>query len=64
VMIGHFFGPLRAVVFVMAGIARMPPLSFMVVNFIGCLGWAYVTPLFGEVAGHAVSWIWSFFSGA
>jgi membrane protein DedA with SNARE-associated domain len=63
VMIGHFFGPLRAVVFVMAGIARMPPLSFMVVNFIGSLGWAYVTPLSGEVAGYAVGWIWSLFSG-
>jgi len=64
VIIGHFFGPLRAVVFVMAGIARMSPLSFMVVNFVGCLAWAYVTPLFGEVAGHAVGWIWSQFSGA
>ena len=64
VMIGHFFGPLRAVVFVMAGIARMSVPSFMVVNFIGCLAWAYVTPLFGEVAGHAVGWIWSLFTGA
>jgi membrane protein DedA with SNARE-associated domain len=61
VTIGHFFGPLRAVVFVMAGIARMPVPVFMVVNFIGCLAWAYLTPLFGEVAGHLISWIWSFF---
>lgn len=63
VMIGHFFGPLRAVVFVMAGIARMSPPVFMAVNFVGCLAWAYVTPMFGEVAGHLVGWIWSFFSG-
>jgi membrane protein DedA with SNARE-associated domain len=61
VTIGHFFGPLRAVVFVMAGIARMSPPLFMVVNFIGCLAWAYLTPLFGEVAGHLIGWIWSFF---
>jgi membrane protein DedA with SNARE-associated domain len=61
VTIGHFFGPLRAVVFVMAGIARMSPMTFMVVNFIGCLAWAYVTPLFGEVVGHFIAWIWSFF---
>ncbi len=61
VIIGHFFGPLRAVVFVMAGVARMSPPVFVVVNFIGCLLWAYVTPLFGEVAGHFVGWIWSFF---
>lgn len=61
VTIGHFFGPLRAVVFVMAGISRMSIPLFMVVNFIGCLLWAYVTPLFGEVAGHLIGWIWSFF---
>lgn len=61
VTIGHFFGPLRAVVFVMAGIARMSPMTFMVVNFIGSLAWAYITPLFGEVAGHFIAWIWSFF---
>lgn len=61
ITIGHFFGPLRAVVFVMAGIARMSPQVFMVVNFIGCLAWAYLTPLFGEVIGHLISWIWSFF---
>lgn len=62
VLIGHFFGPLRAVVFVMAGIARMKPGTFMVVNFVGCLGWAYVTPLFGEVLGHLVGWVWSLFA--
>jgi membrane protein DedA with SNARE-associated domain len=61
VLIGHFFGPLRAVVFVMAGIARMNMASFMAVNLIGCLGWAYLTPLFGEVAGHVFGWLWSLF---
>ena len=61
VTIGHFFGPLRAVVFVMAGISRMSVPLFMVVNFIGCLAWAYITPLFGEVAGHFIGWIWSLF---
>lgn len=58
VLIGHFFGPLRAVVFVMAGIARIPPLLFLPVNIVGCLAWAYVTPKFGEVAGHALGWLW------
>lgn len=61
VTIGHFFGPLRAVVFVMAGISRMSVPVFMAVNFVGCLAWAYVTPMFGEVAGHLVGWIWSLF---
>ena len=63
VLIGHFFGPLRAVVFVMAGISRMNVPTFMVVNFVGCLGWAYVTPLFGEVVGHIVGWVWRLFTG-
>jgi membrane protein DedA with SNARE-associated domain len=61
VLIGHFFGPLRAVVFVMAGISRVSPPVFMVVNFVGCLAWAYLTPLFGEVAGHVFGWLWSLF---
>jgi membrane protein DedA with SNARE-associated domain len=61
VIIGHFFGPLRAVVFVMAGIARIPVHLFVPVNIAGCLAWAYVTPKFGEVAGHVIGWIWGLF---
>ncbi len=61
VLIGHFFGPLRAVVFLMAGMARVPVLSFVPINVAGCLLWAYVTPKFGEVAGHIFGWIWSLF---
>lgn len=63
VIIGHFFGPLRAVVFVMAGIARMPVAAFMVVNLIGCVAWAYLTPLFGEAAGHIIGSVWRLFTG-
>jgi membrane protein DedA with SNARE-associated domain len=61
VFIGHFFGPLRAVVFVMAGISRIPMRFFAPVNIVGCIAWAYMTPLVGEVAGHIVGWIWSLF---
>jgi membrane protein DedA with SNARE-associated domain len=63
VIIGHFFGPLRAVVFVMAGISRIAPLVFVPVNIIGCLAWAYVTPKFGEVAGQVFGWLWRLFTG-
>jgi membrane protein DedA with SNARE-associated domain len=59
IIIGHFFGPLRAVVFVMAGVSRMNPAVFAGVNILGCLAWAYVTPAFGEVAGHLFGWIWT-----
>lgn len=62
VFIGHFFGPLRAVVFVMAGIARVPLLWFAPVNIVGCLAWAYVTPKFGEVVGQVIGWVWSLFA--
>ncbi|WP_431299848.1 DedA family protein [Tabrizicola sp. BL-A-41-H6] len=58
VLIGHFFGPLRAVVFLMAGIARLNLPVFIVINVVGCALWAYVTPKFGEVAGYVFGWIW------
>nr|WP_152828675.1 DedA family protein [Fertoeibacter niger] len=63
VLIGHFFGPLRAVVFVMAGISRISPLLFVPVNIVGCLAWAYVTPKFGEVAGQVFGWLWRLITG-
>ncbi len=58
VLIGHFFGPLRAVVFLMAGIVRLNLPVFAAINIAGCALWAYVTPKFGEVAGHIIGWIW------
>jgi membrane protein DedA with SNARE-associated domain len=62
VFIGHFFGPLRAVVFVMAGVSRIPLRIFAPINIVGCFAWAYLTPLIGEVAGHLFGWIWNLFS--
>jgi membrane protein DedA with SNARE-associated domain len=61
VLIGHFFGPLRAVVFVMAGMAHIPLRIFLPINLLGCVVWAYVTPAFGEVAGYLIGWIWTYF---
>lgn len=63
VLIGHFFGPLRAVVFVMAGIARLPFWQFAPVNIAGSLAWAYVTPAFGEVVGQGIGWLWRLLTG-
>lgn len=62
ILFGHFIGPLRAVVFVMAGISRIPLRIFAPINVAGCIGWAYLTPLVGEVAGHAIGWLWTLFS--
>jgi membrane protein DedA with SNARE-associated domain len=39
VMIGHFAGPLRVLIPIVAGISRMPPMPFMIANLIGALGW-------------------------
>ncbi|MCX7288723.1 MAG: DedA family protein [Rhodobacterales bacterium] len=62
VLIGHFFGPLRAVVFVMAGISRIPLWIFGPVNVVGCIGWAYLTPLVGEGVGHGIGKVWTLIS--
>ncbi len=61
IIIGHFFGPLRPVVFLMCGMARMPFLQFQLYNVAGSLGWAYVVPKFGEVGGLLIGWLWGLF---
>lgn len=49
--IGQFFGPLRSVVFVLAGATRIPFLRFQMVNLPTCMIWAYVLLRFGEIGG-------------
>ena len=39
VAIGHFGGPLRVLVPVVAGIARLKPAPFMLANILGAFGW-------------------------
>ncbi|MFZ5675085.1 MAG: DedA family protein [Pseudomonadota bacterium] len=41
VFIGRFFGPLRAIVPLIAGICAMPPLPFMIGNLLSALLWAF-----------------------
>ncbi|WP_045389848.1 DedA family protein [Falsirhodobacter sp. alg1] len=57
-LIGHFFGPLRAVVFLIAGITRMPFHRFIGWDIIGALAWAFVIPKSGEIGGNVVAWLW------
>jgi membrane protein DedA with SNARE-associated domain len=61
VVVGHFFFAIRPVVFLMAGIARMPFRTFMLWNVIGSFGWAFLVPKFGELGGLIIGWIWSIF---
>jgi membrane protein DedA with SNARE-associated domain len=58
VFIGHFFGPLRSVVFLLAGITGVGLVRFLVVTIPGAIGWAYVVPKFGEVSGLIIGWLW------
>jgi len=53
VIIGRFFGPLRSIIPVIAGILRMNPWHFLLANIISAIGWAilYVVP--GVLIGAA-----------
>lgn len=56
--IGHFVGPLRPIVFLLAGLTGMRTAPFMAVNAISAAAWAFVVPLVGEVGGHVTAWLW------
>lgn len=58
IFLGRFFGPLRAVVPVIAGIFRMPMMLFQLANFASAAVWAAVLLLFGDVIGTLISSIW------
>ena len=49
VFIGRFFGPLRAIVPLVAGMTTMPPLLFQIANWSSALLWAAVTLAPGAV---------------
>ena len=63
IIIGHFFGPLRPVVFLMCGMAAMRFWWFQLFNIAGSISWAYIVPKFGEVSGIVIGWLWSLISG-
>ena len=54
VALGRFFGPIRAIVPLVAGLLHMPPRRFYVANVLSALVWApaYLIPgmLFGEIS--------------
>ncbi|MCB1354789.1 MAG: DedA family protein [Rhodobacteraceae bacterium] len=61
---GHFFGPIRSVVFVAAGMSMMPSLRFQLANFPGALLWAYVIPKSGELGGGVLGHLWHAVTGS
>ena len=54
VALGRFFGPIRAIVPLVAGLLRMPPQRFFIANVLSALVWApaYLVPgmIFGEIS--------------
>lgn len=59
IFIGRFFGPLRAVVPLVAGLFEMEFWRFQIANFSSALVWAATLLLFGDALAHLVGWLWS-----
>ena len=58
IMIGRFFGPLRASVPLVAGIFAMPYWQFQMANFVSALIWSAALLLFGDVIAQIAEWLW------
>jgi membrane protein DedA with SNARE-associated domain len=59
ILIGHFTTVFRPVVFLLAGMSRMPPGRFLFWNVLGCVSWAYLIPKLGQFGGDIIGWLWS-----
>lgn len=64
ILIGHFVGPLRAVVFLMAGMSRMNLPLFLAVDILGAVLWAWAVPKSGQIGGNILSHLWTLITGA
>ncbi len=53
VIIGRFFGPLRSIIPVIAGILHMNPWHFLMANIVSAIGWAIVYLMPGVLIGAA-----------
>src|ERR1700674_4869461 len=58
IMIGRFFGPLRASVPLVAGIFEMPFWEFQAANWVSALVWSAALLLFGDVIAQIAEWLW------
>jgi membrane protein DedA with SNARE-associated domain len=58
IFIGRFFGPLRAVVPLIAGIFEMPYWRFQLANFSSAFVWAAVLLTLGDVISKLLGWLW------
>jgi membrane protein DedA with SNARE-associated domain len=58
IVIGHFFGPLRPVVFLICGMSGMPLWRFTPWTLAGGVAWAWAMPMTGKVGGDLIGWAW------
>lgn len=58
IIVGHFFGPLRSVVFLICGMSSMKLRQFLPWNLAGCVAWSALVPLTGVVGGSLIGWLW------
>lgn len=54
IILGHLFGPLRAIVFAIAGWSGMSFRIFIPLTAVGSGLWAYITPKVGELGGYLI----------
>lgn len=57
VFLGHFVGPVRPLVFLLAGMSGMSFPRFLAFNAGGALAWAYIVPKTGEIGGDLAGWL-------
>lgn len=58
IFIGRFFGPLRAVVPLVAGIFAMPYWRFQLANVSSAFVWAAVLLTLGDAISQVLRWLW------
>lgn len=63
VLAGHVFAPITSIVFLLAGIGRIPFWRFQLFNLPGVFLWAWFLPKAGEYGGYLATYLWSQFTG-
>jgi membrane protein DedA with SNARE-associated domain len=58
IVIGRFFGPLRASVPLVAGIFEMPFWRFQIANFASAFLWAGMLLTLGDFVSKFIKWVW------
>ena len=58
IFVGRFFGPLRSIVPLVAGIFAMPYWPFQLANFASAFVWAGVILHLGKLGSKVLIWLW------